>query len=165
MYLFIIVLSPKFNTAEPLKYPLQDLHVTSPTGHMPPIGTYDSNTTICTNYSGFKSDLVRTFLFRHLDALWVVPQWRWNASLDLIHTMHKISIQYEHLKLRVVITVDLTFFPILGNTASLPFKVERTSTGQLPVFSDIRNGRTNVLTIVRRCAGDLAVSFKALDLT
>jgi hypothetical protein len=47
-YLFIIVLSPKFNTAEPLKYPLQDLHVTSPTGHMPPIGTYNSITTICT---------------------------------------------------------------------------------------------------------------------
>jgi large subunit ribosomal protein L49 len=46
--------------------------------------------------------------------------------------------------------------PPIGNTASLPFKVERTSTGQLPVFSDIRNGRTNVLTIVRRCAGDLA---------
>eukprot|EP00029_Vermamoeba_vermiformis_P000071 TRINITY_DN10076_c0_g1_i1.p1 TRINITY_DN10076_c0_g1~~TRINITY_DN10076_c0_g1_i1.p1 ORF type:complete len:142 (-),score=27.69 TRINITY_DN10076_c0_g1_i1:85-510(-) len=73
------ILTPSFETSSPLKYPLQELKVTSPTGHMPPI----------------------------------------------------------------------------GNTTSLPFKVERTNTGQLPVYSDIRNGRTNILTIVRRVTGDL----------
>ena len=38
----------------------------------------------------------------------------------------------------------------------LPFNVSRTSKGlQLPVYRDIKNGGTNVLTILRRYTGDI----------
>jgi large subunit ribosomal protein L49 len=37
----------------------------------------------------------------------------------------------------------------------IPFSIKRTSTGlQLPVYRDYRNGRTRVLTILRRYNGD-----------
>ena len=39
--------------------------------------------------------------------------------------------------------------------ANLPFHVKRTAVGlQLPVYRDYRNGRTRVLTILRRFKGD-----------
>lgn len=38
---------------------------------------------------------------------------------------------------------------------NLPFAIKRTAVGlQLPVYRDIRNGRTRVLTILRRFKGD-----------
>ncbi|KDO28890.1 hypothetical protein SPRG_05761 [Saprolegnia parasitica CBS 223.65] len=44
-----------------------------------------------------------------------------------------------------------------GPLEGLPFTVKRTSTGlQLPVYRDYRNGRTRIITIVRRFDGDEA---------
>ena len=37
----------------------------------------------------------------------------------------------------------------------LPFFVERTSVAALPVYTDYKAGRTKVVTIVRRCRGDI----------
>ncbi len=42
-----------------------------------------------------------------------------------------------------------------GPLEGLPFSIRRTSTGlQLPVYRDYRNGRTRVITIVRRYDGN-----------
>lgn len=56
---------------------------------------------------------------------------------------------------------EVTFLPSgwappTGRTpADLPFRVTRTEVGkQLPVYTDYRNGRTRVLTLVRRVEGD-----------
>lgn len=47
--------------------------------------------------------------------------------------------------------------------ASLPYFVERTSYGHgLPVYNDIRNGRTRRLTIIRRIYGDIQALAAAL---
>ncbi|CAK4648935.1 hypothetical protein LEN26_021179 [Aphanomyces euteiches] len=44
-----------------------------------------------------------------------------------------------------------------GPLDGIPFHVKRTATGlQLPVYRDYRNGRTRVITIVRRFQGDEA---------
>jgi large subunit ribosomal protein L49 len=43
----------------------------------------------------------------------------------------------------------------LGGTEHLPFQIKRTANKQLPVYSDIRNGRTRYLTIVRKFSGDV----------
>lgn len=43
----------------------------------------------------------------------------------------------------------------LGGTESLPFQFTRTPTSQLPVYSDLRNGRTRRLTVIRRYTGDV----------
>ena len=37
----------------------------------------------------------------------------------------------------------------------LPFFVERSSVSALPVYTDYKAGRTKVVTIVRRCRGDI----------
>ncbi len=76
-----------------------------------------------------------------------------------MNILYKLIILLQNIN-----SYKLTVNYYLGNTSSLPFKIERTNTGQLPVYSDIRNGRTNILTIVRRCSGDLAVSFIVADL-
>ncbi|KAL6051562.1 54S ribosomal protein IMG1, mitochondrial [Balamuthia mandrillaris] len=44
--------------------------------------------------------------------------------------------------------------PPLGNTGHLPFRVVRTKSGMLPVYRDYKNGRTKVVTIVRKFIGD-----------
>ena len=48
----------------------------------------------------------------------------------------------------------------LGTLQDLPFEVERTHKGNLPVYTDIRNGGTRRLTVVRKIYGDVG-SFKA----
>jgi len=44
--------------------------------------------------------------------------------------------------------------------ATRPYFVERTTNGMLPVYSDIRNGGTQVLTLVRKIQGDAEVSLR-----
>ncbi|OQR82466.1 hypothetical protein ACHHYP_20788 [Achlya hypogyna] len=51
-----------------------------------------------------------------------------------------------------------------GPLEGLPFSVKRTSTGlQLPVYRDYRNGRTRIITIVRRYDGDEAELLEELS--
>uniref|UniRef100_A0A6B2LU29 Large ribosomal subunit protein mL49 n=1 Tax=Arcella intermedia TaxID=1963864 RepID=A0A6B2LU29_9EUKA len=45
--------------------------------------------------------------------------------------------------------------PPLGNTAGLPFKISRTPSSNLPVYSEFRNGRTRVRTILRKFEGNV----------
>jgi hypothetical protein len=45
----------------------------------------------------------------------------------------------------------------LGNTDSLPFRVLRTKSGRLPIYSDYKNGRTKKITILRKFSGDRKV--------
>ena len=41
-------------------------------------------------------------------------------------------------------------------TKDLPFFVERTAIGQsLPVYTELLNGRTKLVTVLRRCKGDV----------
>ena len=51
-----------------------------------------------------------------------------------------------------------TFKPLpkpLGLLSDLPFQVERTNNGNLPVFTDLRAGGTRELTVVRKISGDV----------
>lgn len=44
--------------------------------------------------------------------------------------------------------------------AQTPFQVERAGPGQwLPVYTDVRKGRTQLVTLVRKVSGDLEVRF------
>eukprot|EP00300_Choanocystis_sp_HF-7_P036935 c52899_g1_i1.p1 GENE.c52899_g1_i1~~c52899_g1_i1.p1 ORF type:complete len:156 (-),score=27.88 c52899_g1_i1:67-534(-) len=43
----------------------------------------------------------------------------------------------------------------MGGTEGLPFDIQRTKSKMLPVYSDIRNGRTRHITIVRKVTGDM----------
>ncbi|RSH85832.1 uncharacterized protein EHS24_004012 [Apiotrichum porosum] len=45
------------------------------------------------------------------------------------------------------------FDKVSAKAAKLPYTVERTSSGELPVYTDIKNGRTQVKTIVRKIRG------------
>jgi hypothetical protein len=41
----------------------------------------------------------------------------------------------------------------------LGYWIGRTKTGNLPIYTDIRNGRTRKLTVVRKYEGDIIVSY------
>eukprot|EP01121_Diplochlamys_sp_Union-15-3_P012742 TRINITY_DN3861_c0_g1_i1.p1 TRINITY_DN3861_c0_g1~~TRINITY_DN3861_c0_g1_i1.p1 ORF type:complete len:149 (-),score=26.46 TRINITY_DN3861_c0_g1_i1:8-454(-) len=43
----------------------------------------------------------------------------------------------------------------IGNTEHLPFRIKRTKSKQLPVYSDIKNGGSVLLTVVRKYDGDV----------
>ena len=43
---------------------------------------------------------------------------------------------------------------IAANGGELPFRIHRSRMGNLPLYSDIRNGGTKVVTIVKKYAGD-----------
>ena len=43
----------------------------------------------------------------------------------------------------------------LGTISNLPFGIERTHKGNLPVFTDLRSGGTRELTVVRKIHGDV----------
>ncbi|KAJ1733311.1 mitochondrial large ribosomal subunit [Coemansia biformis] len=45
--------------------------------------------------------------------------------------------------------------PAAPETVVYPYYVSRTRFQSLPVYTDIRNGRTRMLTLVRRITGDL----------
>lgn len=45
----------------------------------------------------------------------------------------------------------------------LPFRVHRSRMGNLPIYTDYRNGRTRKVTILRKFAGDVAVLGRALE--
>ena len=47
--------------------------------------------------------------------------------------------------------------------SKLPFTIHRTHTGSLPVYTDVKNGRTRVLTVVRSHTGDAATLAKVLQ--
>ena len=48
--------------------------------------------------------------------------------------------------------------PPPDNPPDLPFRVQRTATGQfLPVYTDIKNARSRVVTVVRNIDGDIQV--------
>lgn len=43
----------------------------------------------------------------------------------------------------------------LGNTLSLPFQIERSHTGNLPVYTDFKSKRTGKFTVLRKITGDV----------
>ncbi|KAJ3177523.1 hypothetical protein HK101_010221 [Irineochytrium annulatum] len=45
----------------------------------------------------------------------------------------------------------------------LPYSIERTKNGWLPVYTDFKNGRTRVVTIIRKIRGDVRALAKALE--
>eukprot|EP00761_Pharyngomonas_kirbyi_P000544 gb/GECH01000544.1/.p1 GENE.gb/GECH01000544.1/~~gb/GECH01000544.1/.p1 ORF type:complete len:170 (+),score=45.68 gb/GECH01000544.1/:1-510(+) len=51
----------------------------------------------------------------------------------------------------------------LGILDPLPFHVKRTGFAQIPVYIDYRNGRTRVLTIVRKIEGDMRALREELE--
>ncbi|CAJ0637485.1 11909_t:CDS:2 [Entrophospora sp. SA101] len=44
-----------------------------------------------------------------------------------------------------------------------PYFIERTQNKVLPIYSDIRNGRTRILTVLRRIEGDTEALHKELQ--
>ena len=49
--------------------------------------------------------------------------------------------------------------PTAGQSSPFPFLVNRSKTGNLPVYLDYKSGRTKVVTIVRKIEGDVSVSY------
>eukprot|EP01027_Heterolobosea_sp_BB2_P023831 GEZU01035849.1.p1 GENE.GEZU01035849.1~~GEZU01035849.1.p1 ORF type:complete len:184 (-),score=7.23 GEZU01035849.1:111-614(-) len=47
------------------------------------------------------------------------------------------------------------FEPPIGGTEHLPFHFKRTPFGNLPVYMDYKNGRTKIVTVVRKIEGDV----------
>lgn len=45
-----------------------------------------------------------------------------------------------------------------GSKADIPFRVARTKSRNLPVYLDYKNGRTRVLTLIRKIDGNVVVS-------
>ena len=45
-----------------------------------------------------------------------------------------------------------------GSEADIPFRVARTKSRNLPVYLDYKNGRTRVLTLIRKIDGNVVVS-------
>ena len=48
-----------------------------------------------------------------------------------------------------------------GCKADIPFRVARTKSRNLPVYLDYKNGRTRVLTLIRKIDGNVVVSHVA----
>ena len=72
------------------------------------------------------------------------------------------DVEFDKLNLNFGVSIDLIqnsakWTPAPKDTPKLPFLVERTIAGSaLPVYTDYRAGRTKVVTILRRCKGDIA---------
>jgi len=60
-------------------------------------------------------------------------------------------------KLQELPKPDTTFVRPLGIQETLPFKVNRTFRGNLPVYTDYRNGGMRKLTVLRQVEGDIDV--------
>ena len=58
-------------------------------------------------------------------------------------------------KLQALPKPDTTWNTPLGNTEHLPFHVQRTSTNNLPVYTDFTYGDSKKLTIIRKVTGDM----------
>lgn len=43
----------------------------------------------------------------------------------------------------------------VGETPDLPFRVDRSCNRNLPVYTDYKNGRTRILTIIKKIDGDI----------
>ena len=87
--------------------------------------------------------------------------------------MERVSQGVFHRKYSCVIDTDSMYRALMlmeqfvllyyyvyfcGFTASLPFFVSRSRTGNLPVYTDYKHGRKTVLTQIRKIDGDIMVS-------
>eukprot|EP01036_Dinobryon_divergens_P051643 gene51643-69110_t len=94
--------------------------------------------------------------------------WRKRDTFHPIHAAFKpaqeAEIDYSSLDLEYLPTYEpVGFISKIGwskpplEKPNLPFEVERTNIGAgLPVYTDYKSGRTKVVTILRRCRGDIA---------
>ncbi|TNV75398.1 hypothetical protein FGO68_gene16241 [Halteria grandinella] len=58
-------------------------------------------------------------------------------------------------KLHPLPTPDTTFAEPLGLVEELPFNIERTHKGNVPVYTDYRVGGMRKVTVVRKITGDI----------
>eukprot|EP01080_Neovahlkampfia_damariscottae_P010997 gene10997-3703_t len=79
----------------------------------------------------------------------------------LIQQLKKVPLKYE-LQKDFVVKMELNEKPKLptgfefpiGLKEELPFHVQRTQSGSLPVYIDYKKGRSLALTVVRKIQGD-----------
>ena len=50
-----------------------------------------------------------------------------------------------------------------GATPTLPFRVLRSKNRNLPVYTDYKSGRNQVLTLVRKIEGNVQVNFSLIE--
>jgi hypothetical protein len=76
-------------------------------------------------------------------------------------TAPSIPLNYKLLD----VEVPMGFFPKLQgvNTDHIPFEIERTQSGNLPVYRDYKNGRNTKYTEVRLVTGDIDAFCKELS--
>ncbi|RDD47378.1 39S ribosomal protein L49, mitochondrial [Trichoplax sp. H2] len=68
---------------------------------------------------------------------------------------HQINYNvYPHIPLRQIDSIS-GWMPPLDSPPPLPFRINRSKTNNIPVYSEIRKGRTLHLTIIRKIEGDL----------
>lgn len=72
------------------------------------------------------------------------------------------DIDFNSIGLKYPVKSEVTFVvPKIGwlpkpeTLPNLPFVVERTGTAGLPIYTDYKHGRTKVVTILRKCKGDI----------
>lgn len=70
------------------------------------------------------------------------------GSCRPLHTLQQLSRSYSQSALS----------PVSGSASATPYSVPRNSRGTLPVYTDIRNGGTRYLVLVRNIRGDIHVS-------
>jgi len=86
---------------------------------------------------------------------------KWNqmtqAPLPLKYKLHELEAFEPANKMEDILKMK-AFRPLnepLGVIDKLPFEVERTSTGNLPVYTDFRAGGNRSVTVVRKIFGDV----------
>merc|ERR1712028_277150 len=72
-------------------------------------------------------------------------------------TKHMLRVLAERQSGQLRSSFLLTHLSATFTTSApaVPFQVTRTASKQLPVYSDIKNGRTKFVTVVRRIRGDV----------
>ena len=70
----------------------------------------------------------------------------------------KLGLEIKPTELPTILIDRTAWSPPPSQLPNLPFFVERTGASQsLPVYTDFKAGRTKVITILRKCGGDVAL--------
>jgi large subunit ribosomal protein L49 len=70
----------------------------------------------------------------------------------------ELGLKYEPTVVPEIVVSSTTWAPPPKSIPDLPFVVERTVVGSsIPVYTDYKAGGTKVVTILRRCKGDITI--------
>jgi large subunit ribosomal protein L49 len=95
----------------------------------------------------------------------VSPEANGDTPLSWVEAANRREIKYKLRQVPKELVTPSGWSKPLGIHPDLPFAVTRTPKGQnLPVYRDIRNGQSRVVTIIRRTRGDLDVMQQEIEI-